>query len=496
MNYILINRLSVIYFSETQRATSYDNLFTLHSDLRELFLTDYKKLATIGLANGNIIIVDVENVESYSANSKTLTITFTDDSSINCKMYSSTDATNNLQYLDFVFKNYSPEDRAFAGKTEITVGSSGYLTIQGAINAATSSNYVKVLAGDYSEQLTLKNSVDLWFEEGATLTNNVVSSPMISDNDLNVTVNIYGDGVFNNNGGYTLDMIADSSNINFSFLQINHSDTAGNSVISCDTSGVTAGQSLRLKGNSIDTSYEPVATDGSINIVDIDVLTILAGYVVAGAQKASIQHRYFRSGYYHSEDMIVYSDSTSGPIRQYDFVVNCTSHTEVSHFIQSESLNTFQSWNSIFKIADVNGSVFNIFSGTYDRKDAHVLHGINISNVEYTIGNAAFYTGELTVQNLDDIELCRGQLYYRWKDNIVNLYLSGIPFADQYEIYNQNTLLNTLPKETLSYNYTIQPGRLGTDDSFRFRFRGKSGSEYSDYSSSVIIPFLVGSKSI
>lgn len=73
---------------------------------------------------------------------------------------------------------------------------SPYLTIQAAITAASSGDMVYVYPGTYNESIVLKNGVNIYFTDGAIISNNTAS--IVTDNNVAVTCVIDGYGEFIN----------------------------------------------------------------------------------------------------------------------------------------------------------------------------------------------------------------------------------------------------------------------------------------------------------
>lgn len=496
INYFLINNLNVIInYDNTKKIFSYDNVIELQVDLRSLQF--HKQLATIGNINGTYQIVNVANVLSYSHNADELTINFNNDSTIiNC--LDEIDAENNYNYLNFCWNNYSPLERALQNKTAITVNlnaslsATNYHTIQDAINyisdmaSAIVTNYVHISAGTYNEHLTLKSGIDLFFEDD-TFFNDDTAGNTMTDNNQALLVNIYGNCSFTkSSSGYLIKLTSIESIVNFSFDKIQCDET----IAYIDTGGVTNGSILRMKGNRmISSNSSLISCDGSIDVIDIDVITCIAPAVLFGSQKSSNQYRYFRNGHYINtgSDMIVYSDSTSGHIQQYDFVINCMAETDGLYFLQTESLDRITMWYSIIRVSD-SGFVIEIFNDNYNRTDIHNLFYVS-SNADYTDGES-FYHGVFTKQPITTIS--NGYIEGVREGNLVTLQLASIPFAQEYYIFNREELINISQAHELEYSVTVSKQ---TKDNFdRFRYRGKLNSTYSEYSNSFVPHYFKGAQ--
>ncbi len=100
-----------------------------------------------------------------------------------------------------------------------------FLTIQAAITAASSGDIVIVYPGTYTEQITLKNGVNLYLYDGVTITYAAVSgAATITDNTVAVTCSILGRGAITRTLGTSIsnaiEILHNSSNITIEFKKI------------------------------------------------------------------------------------------------------------------------------------------------------------------------------------------------------------------------------------------------------------------------------------
>jgi hypothetical protein len=132
-----------------------------------------------------------------------------------------------------------------------------FATIAAAITAATSGDKIIINPGNYNEQLTLKNGVNLHFEEGATMirTQTADGQILMKDNAVAVTCSITGRGVFSITGGSNGRILSlqAASNVTWEFKSATNS-TAGFNFISLQD---TASSNLIMRGDSVTTSSGP-----------------------------------------------------------------------------------------------------------------------------------------------------------------------------------------------------------------------------------------------
>lgn len=173
------------------------------SQLDLTFYVDHK------LETGQNIYIDSENpLEGFSSDLygtfevetlNDITVRISVDFYLGETSYSGGAYAYLLDQVDFNF--YYNEE-----KTVETIFKNGrkkaFKTINGAINAANSEGGAVLIhpkTTDYNESVILKN-VDIMIEEGATVTCDNMSYPIIHDNDEPVTCKILGSGVFKHTG--------------------------------------------------------------------------------------------------------------------------------------------------------------------------------------------------------------------------------------------------------------------------------------------------------
>jgi hypothetical protein len=151
-----------------------------------------------------------------------------------------------------------------------------FATVAAAISAAASGDTVVIYAGTYNERLTLKDGVNLYFNEGAILGGAQSGSGeiLMKDNAVAVTCSILGRGTYtisSSSNGRILSLQA-ASNVTWEFKSATNS-TSGFNFISLQD---TASSNLIMRGDSVTTSsgeYGIYTAQSSTCVATINNLT-------------------------------------------------------------------------------------------------------------------------------------------------------------------------------------------------------------------------------
>jgi hypothetical protein len=134
---------------------------------REMFAQVYKDYVTIGSTSGRSYYINVTNVVSKSQLASNITVNFA-NASVVITRPDEASAIHEYEYLSDVY-DARRFLATFAGTT-LTVDDSGgadYTTIVAANAVVTTGQCVKIRAGNYAENFTLKNGVTYYFEANA-----------------------------------------------------------------------------------------------------------------------------------------------------------------------------------------------------------------------------------------------------------------------------------------------------------------------------------------
>ena len=107
---------------------------------------------------------------------------------------------------------------------------------------------------------------------------------------------------------------------------------------------------------------------------------------------------------------------------------------------------------------------------------------INLSNA------IAYLTGDSAAE----IDLTPGTITAtKTSDTNINIAMDIINGAEQYKLYRNDTLIDTLEAGEVfgGYDYTIS-GRSTPSNRYRFRYRGISGDTSGDWSNTAIVPYM------
>lgn len=185
----------------TQQTAEFASNYLALLSGREYFNLNWRNLVTVlDTDTSRSYYINVAKITSHSASSDTLTVSTANYTlSITCP--DSAGATWDAQYITDVKAAYRFLTD-FAG-TFRTVGvGKDYATIALANAAASSGECVRIYSGTYSENLTLKNGVYYYFEDGAILAGAVIYAA-----DTAWTSYIYGYGTFRQAGTTSNDHI-------------------------------------------------------------------------------------------------------------------------------------------------------------------------------------------------------------------------------------------------------------------------------------------------
>lgn len=162
---------------------------------REMFAQVYKDYVTIGSTSGRSYYINVTNVVTKSQLGRNITVNFANASVVIARPDEAS-AIHEYEYLSDVY-DARRFLATFAGTT-LTVDDSGgadYTTIVAANAVVTTGQCLKVRAGHYAENFTLKNGVTYYFEPNA-----IHDGEITPANNSAFTARILGYGRFERSG--------------------------------------------------------------------------------------------------------------------------------------------------------------------------------------------------------------------------------------------------------------------------------------------------------
>ncbi len=175
--------------------------FSSHVECRQIVYyycrSNWKAIGCIGCTvTERVYLVSLDTLVSFSAAGNIITLVYPDGN----LDVTSNNSGDNISYLNFVWKNYDPLTRAFAGKSPIrvspalpTVAGVSYSNLQPAIDyldSHSTTHYIELTNGEYSGSFTYKNGE--WYIQGATITNSG-NAPILIPGTGNISCSIYGD---------------------------------------------------------------------------------------------------------------------------------------------------------------------------------------------------------------------------------------------------------------------------------------------------------------
>ena len=377
-SYVYQDGLNLVY-SESENI-SYGSIIKCREALDRYFSFYFRQLATIPDVNLGInYVINLSKVINYYVQSSNLIIELSNEIlSIAC--LNSTHATNHLNYLDFAVKNNNFEI-ASAGKTILYVDEDNYSTLTSALAVATAGNMI-VVDKMLSELVLLKEGVDIWFNNGAgniyAMTN---EDKLFYTNNLTVSCNIYGLGVFENTsttGTCTLFHIARNSIVNIGFQSMLTNPTSA-----CVYAyGLNGNAILRSKGHTM--TGRPLDTDGNTYLLDADAVNLIASGndTVLYPDNPLDTYFYIRNALMTNDSDIygtLYLQSSSNNIYDFNLINARGENNGTASVIQSpaDETHTIRLFNSHLK-ADTK-----IIETQYGQKTNVISYGdTNILNVE------------------------------------------------------------------------------------------------------------------
>lgn len=312
---------------------SYTDPYEARRAVRSLKELYWKAWAWINASNGNVYMVNVKQVQSYSTSTADLLINF-GAGNVTFTCIDSTDATNNHTYLDFIYKNYDPEARAFSGKTKISVPAD-QPTLQKAINyiadnSLTSSHYFSVESGVINEtNVILRNNVNGQIKDGVMWEIDGTGK-FIYDNSSTVSCTIYGDCIYKRvkasaplktynpffgfSGdavyNYAVELKGNGSNLKFAFKEFVDGGYDVRTLANLEGK-------IWIKGRWVYSGLTFLYADDDFSHIDLDVASANAREEVFNSSGSTPGYLYFRGGDYvgnsQSAGIINIDSSTQQP---------------------------------------------------------------------------------------------------------------------------------------------------------------------------------------
>lgn len=305
----------------------------------------YKTTVTIPDVNGIDYAINIINIIAYNLSSSSVLIEFNNAEILEIICVNSTHATKHYEYLNKVYTGYTIYDSFTGTRHEVNPGES----IQQAVQNASPGDLIVVNTGSYTESISLKNGVDIYFAENCILTANAGFG--LFNDILGYSIcNIYGFPDITVNNCLILGLYKDNSDV---YLEINEADQYATTVGCFYQYCNTAYQStIRVKGyflNKHTGDYLGISDfDGYGNIfVDFDFIKIISA------------ESNFIYGFSHNTGNIFISRNMYCSTGAYVTI-------ESSNYY-NPSIITLIFINSRFKNANaINGSIFLQFDPTTD----------------------------------------------------------------------------------------------------------------------------------
>jgi len=319
LNYFYLQGLTikVVDVHDVTTTIIFLNHLVMQTEINRVVRQLHKQLATIGgllSAIGVIYWVNCANIYSHGLNSANITVTFKGSPTnlvITC--LSSTKASM-LHYPHLQNKYTSNNLSAYKNSKTIryvnpnTAQIEGvrYKTMQSAIDASSSGNFVVAEAGNYLNQtVKFKAGVDIELEKGAEFFYNDATLGT-AWTDLNGVANckVFGQGVFYNNrsnvanGEWMFFDLKNNSDIFFEFDKVMSANRTTNANFHINKG------SLRLSGNTNYGHFTRAVSDitGTGCVVDNDVLVTISedGDTLYFPLDAQITYYCLRNGYFEN----------------------------------------------------------------------------------------------------------------------------------------------------------------------------------------------------
>lgn len=469
------DKITYVYIDNKFFQETYDYL-----RLRKFLSYHWKKFGVVASTEtSKVFFICLNNFSSATSAGSILTVNFTTDS-IDIRMFSTIDATNNKNYLNFVSVNY---DITRIGKTAITVNTSqaevigsNYDTIQEAIDYISSNNltatkYVSVDVYVGSESVTLKNGVDIYFKDGTKINHSTSGSNIFYDNNQAVTCSIYGDGVFTkDDSGCLLKVGTQASNINFGFKSATLTDTCFEM-----SSNVTVDRQLRVKGRFVECTGL-VFGDGHYNDMCIDVLKAFVTIHGVGVQQSGPDgYIYLKNTELISTgtEICIYTDNTSGFGNDLFLIfVSIDSQSGTPLSAEVNYTHTYHVFHSRF-LTDTSYYIFQ------DNPPASTTYiGYGNQNYSNKPASSNVYLLGVPITQTSSVPLAVGDITSTRSGAVVTIKIDAVAFADNYEVYAESTLIDTLNIDEFETTYNM----AASSSPYRFKYRATRGASTGEFS--------------
>jgi hypothetical protein len=376
-----------------------------------------------------------------------------------------------------------------------------FLTVQAAITAASSGDLVYVYPGTYSESIILKDGVNIYLTDGATISNNALKT--VTDNNVAVTCVIDGYGQILNTTvgtGYAIDIRNASSDITIRAKYVECTATSGASLyIFNGTVRYDVTKTYSKNGGSNQTVYVNAGTaylKGEF-ISDLDYTVLISGATVylEGVIKALNIGSFGNSGIHmagngyldftgsSSSNKLFGFEQSGGNAYIHDAVIeslNATSAADGSA-ISYYGGNLLELSNVILKCANasaksietqgVNNKTLKVYTSSY----ATNVYDTTAGKLNFTFGkeNLLISGTNIAHASLDmSSKLILSQLAYNTPSNgqIVS-YNSGTSRAEWTTPSTAGTILHGTASGTDNYTVTITgPTAYNDGDAYLIRF--------------------------